>query len=139
MARTIRDQMGLAYSIYSDFSPGLGAGPWSVSLGTNPSNVEKAIQGTLAEIKRIKEKGVTRQEFEDAIDFVTGSYPVRLETNAGVANTLLAIETYHLGLDYISRVAGIYRSLTLDKINAMARKYLHPEAVTIVIAGPYPK
>ncbi|MCC6443691.1 MAG: insulinase family protein [Armatimonadetes bacterium] len=137
MAQNIRDKMGLAYGIYSYFDAGLTAGPWAVSLGTNPANVDKAIQGTLAEISRIREKGVERREFQDAIDFITGSYTVRLETNAGVASMLLGIETYGLGLDYISRISGIYRALTPEQVNRTARKYLTPSSLAVVIAGPH--
>jgi zinc protease len=68
-----------------------------------------------------------------------GVFPIRLETNDGVANVLLSSEFYGLGLDYIQRYPKIYRSVTLDQVRQAARKYLHPDDLTVVIAGPYNK
>jgi zinc protease len=71
------------------------------------------------------------------VSFIAGSFPVRLETNAAVANVLHAAELYGLGMDYLGRYQRIYRSVTAAQVNAAAKKYLHPEDYTLVIAGKY--
>lgn len=133
----IRDEMGLVYFVYSYFDASLGAGPWIASFGSNPANVDKAINAATEVIRAYVDKGPTKKEFTEAVDYIVGVFPIRLETNDGVANVLLGSEIYGLGMDYIQRYPKIYRSVTMDQVRAAARKYLHPDRLTLVIAGPY--
>jgi zinc protease len=133
----IRDKMGLAYNIYSYFDATRGAGPWIAYIGANPANADKAIKTLVSQIELMKTKGAKASEMEEAVNYITGSFPVRLETNSAVANTLRLAEYYGLGMDYIRNYQKIYRSVTLDQVNAAAKKLLHPDKYTLVIAGPY--
>ncbi|MDO8588920.1 MAG: pitrilysin family protein [Armatimonadota bacterium] len=137
LGRSIRENMGLVYDVYSTFEPTLGEGPWYVALGANPANADKAIAAMKAEITRMRGKGATQAEAREAIEFITGFFPIRLETNSGVAQTLLNAEFYGLGMNYIRDYAKLYRAVTLRQVNAAAKKYLHPDRATLVIAGPY--
>jgi zinc protease len=136
LGEVIRDRMGLAYYVYSGFDAGVGAGPWTVSAGVNPKNVERAIAGILAEIERLRATGVTQDELKHAQDFLTGLMALRLETNDGVASTLLDIEFFGLGLDYVERYPGIIRGVTVDEIRAAVNKHADIEAAVTVTAGP---
>jgi zinc protease len=129
--------MGLAYGVYSSFSATLGEGPWVASLGTNPNNVDKAVAALKTEVEKMQKNGATKDEFNQAKQFIIGVFPIALETNSGVAGTLLNAEFYGLGMNYIRDYAKIYRAVTLEQVNAAARKYLHPDKATLVIAGPY--
>ncbi|MDO8682313.1 MAG: pitrilysin family protein [Armatimonadota bacterium] len=137
LGKTIREKMGLAYDIYSAFDATLGAGPWYVQLGTNPANADKAIASMKTEIVKLRDKGVTKEEFSEAIEYTIGVFPIVLEKNDGIARTLLNAEIYGLGMNYIQDYAKIYRSVTIEQVNAAAKKYLRPEHGTLVIAGPY--
>lgn len=138
LGNVIRDEMGLVYTVYSTFDAGLGAGPWYAYLGTNPQNVDKAIKVLVDQMKLMRDKGADKQKVQEAIDFLTGSFPARRLVDSGsIADTLLGAEIYGLGMDYIQKYSSLYRAVTLEKVNAMAKKYLHPEAYTQVIAGPY--
>jgi len=133
----LRDELGLVYGVWSYFRTYKGRGDWRAQFGTNPNNADRAIEALLGEVRRLREEGATKQELEDAVDYLTGSYPVGLETNSELADELLRIEFYGLGLDYIGHQAQIYRAITLDDVNAAAQKYLHPDCCTVVIAGAY--
>jgi len=133
---SVRDKMGLAYYVYSRLEAGLGPGPWAARAGVNPKNVDKAIEGILAEMKRLRAKKVMPRELADAKDYVTGAMPLRLETNEGVAGALLDMELFDLGLDYLQRYPDIIRAITAEQIRAAAAKYLDPEAYTLVVVGP---
>jgi len=137
LGEDIRERQGLAYDVYSTFDATLGAGPWYAALGTNPKNADKAIESLKRDIQEFKAKGATKRQYEQAREFIIGVFPIALETNAGIARMLLNAEFYGLGMDYLANYAKIYRSVTLEQVNAAARKYLHPEAATLVIAGPY--
>lgn len=137
LGETVRDQQGLAYYAYSALEAGLGQGPWSVRAGVNPVNVERAVESILAEISRLRDEPVTDQELEDGKDYLTGSLPLRLETNEGIAGTLLDIDLYDLGDDYIIRFPGLMRAVTKEQIQAAAQKYLDAEHYALVVVGPY--
>ena len=79
----------------------------------------------------------TDQELEDGKDYLTGSLPLRLETNEGIAGTLLDMELHQLGDDYIIRYPDLMRAVTKEQIQAAAQKYLDPEHYALVIVGPY--
>jgi zinc protease len=132
----VRDQHGLAYSVGSAFHASTGAGPWYAQLGVNPANADKAITLVQAEITRMRDKGATPQEVRDAVAYLTGSQAIALETNAALAATLMDAEYFHLGLDYPERMGQAFAAVTVPQVNAAAQKYLHPDRLTTVVAGP---
>jgi zinc protease len=138
LARRIRDQQGLVYGIYSYFDGGKVAGPFTVSFGSNPANAHRALTSLQQEVNRIHAEGVTDKEREEAIAYITGTFPVRLETNAGVAQIVLVAEYYGLGMDYIRKYASYYEAVTTSAVNEAARKHLHPDRATVVMAGSVP-
>ena len=132
----IREKRGLAYDVYSTFDATVGAGPWYAALGTSPKNLNEALKALKDNIAAFKKTGPTKKQYEQAREFIIGVFPIALETNAGVARALLNAEFYGLGMDYLRNYAKIYRSVTLDQVKSAAAKYLHPDAATLVIAGP---
>ncbi len=137
LMKNLRDQQGLVYGVYSSMLSGVGAGPIQIRAGTNPENVGRTIESLLAQVKDFHDTGPTDEEMEEAKGYLTGVFPVRLETNAGVAGQLLNAELYGLGLDYIDRYPSIIRGVTKADVATAARKYLVPGAYVLVIAGSY--
>jgi zinc protease len=137
LGQEIREKRGLAYNVYSTYSGTLGAGAWYASLGTSPDNTTKAINTVTQVIKRYKEKGPTEAEFQNARRFIVGVLPIALETNSGMAGFLTSVENIGLGTDYLRKYRSIYGGVTIDQVKKAAKRYLHPEAATLVIAGSY--
>ena len=135
LGNVIRDDLGLAYSVGSHFDSNLYPGPFEIGLATNPVNARKAIDAMQAEVRRMRDKGVTQRERDEAVAYLTGRFPLRLETNAGLADILWGMEFYSLGADYIDRYADYYRAVTVAQVNAAARAHLHPDKATLVISG----
>jgi zinc protease len=133
---TIREEQGLAYYVYSRLEAGLGAGAWSAIAGVNPANVQRAIDGILHEVRRLRDEPVPAGELADSQAFLTGSMPLRLETNEGVAQTLLDMERHDLGFDYLLRYADLVYAVAVPDLQEMARKYLDPEVYALAVAGP---
>ena len=71
-------------------------------LGTNPANARKAVTALESEIQRIRRDGVTPREVDESVAYLTGRFPLRLETNAGVAEILWGMEFFNLGADSTS-------------------------------------
>ncbi|MCL4393398.1 MAG: insulinase family protein [Chloroflexi bacterium] len=136
LGANVRDKQGLAYYVYSGVEANLGAGPWAIRAGVNPKNLDRATDGILAEIRRLRSEPVTQDELNEAKDFLTGSLALRLETNDGVASTLADIELFDLGLDYLQRYPDIIRSITAEQIQAVVQKYARIENYVLSVAGP---
>jgi zinc protease len=136
LGASVRDIQGLAYTLRSTMEAGPDAGPWTIRAGIAPQNVEPAIAGILQEIGLFLREGPTPEERSDAIAFLTGQLPLRLETNDGVAATLLALERFGLGLDFVERYPDILQGVTLEDIVETARRYLSTEGYALALAGP---
>jgi zinc protease len=136
LGENVRDEQGLAYSSYSRLSGGPGPGPWRVLAGVDPANVERAVESIRAEIRRMCDELVDGDELKDSQAYLTGSMPLQLETNEGVARTILNMERYGLGLDYLQRYKDLIDAVTPERVRAAARRWLDPDAYALAIAGP---
>jgi len=132
----IREEQGLAYYVYSELEAGLGQGSWSAIAGVNPENVERTVESICLEVRRLREEPVPAEELADSQLYLTGSMPLRLETNEGVARSLLDMERYCLGLDYLQRFPGLVNSVTVGDVREVAHKYLDPDVYALAVAGP---
>jgi zinc protease len=136
LGKSVREEQGLAYYSFSRMRGGEGPGPWSVNAGVNPANVQRAIDSILREVERITSEPVSEEDLADNKANFTGRLPLTLESNEGVAASILNMETYRLGLDYLRRYAGIINAITAEEVQRAARKYLSPEAYALAVAGP---
>ena len=132
----VREKQGLAYYSYSELEGGLGPGAWAARAGINPANVEKAVEAILAEVRGVRDEPVREEELSDAQNYITGVLPLALESNDGVARTMLSIELYDLGLDYLARYPGIIRGLTREVIQEALRTHLSAEGYALAVARP---
>ncbi len=132
----VREKLGLAYYSFSRLDGGLGPGPWRVIAGVNPANVEEAVQAIVAELRRITQEPVAEGELADSKANFIGRLPLQLESSEGVAGSILSMELYGLGLDYLQRYAQEIEAVTAKQVLAAARRYLDPEAFALAVAGP---
>jgi zinc protease len=114
----------------------LGPGPWRVSAGVDPANVDKAVETIREEIRRITQEPVTPEELSDNKSFFKGQLVISLETNEGVAGSIMNMEKYGLGLDYLMKYAGMIDAIGAGEVQAAAAHYLNPDAFALAIAGP---
>jgi zinc protease len=132
----VRERAGLAYYAYSGLSGGVGPGPWSVNAGVDPGNVERAIDLIRAEIAQFVTEPVTEDELRDSQSNFVGRLPLSMQSNGGVANALINLERYNLGLDYYWRYPDLVYAVTPEDVLEAARTYLHPERLAVAVAGP---
>jgi zinc protease len=132
----VREKLGLAYYASSSVEGGQGPGPWSITAGVNPANVQPAIDAILNEIRRITTEAVSAEDLADNQSYFTGSLPLQLESNEGIAGSLLNMETFDLGLDYLRVVSDEINALTCDDLLAAAQRYWNPDAFVLAVAGP---
>ncbi|MGL4648389.1 MAG: M16 family metallopeptidase [Caldilineaceae bacterium] len=136
LGEVVREQQGLAYYAYSSQDTGRDSGVWLASAGVAPEDVEQALDAMTSEFARLGAEPVPAEELADSQDYLTGVLPLTLETNDGIASTLLNIEWYGLGLDYLATYADTIRSITADDVQRVAATYLQAERLVAVTAGP---
>jgi zinc protease len=136
LGTNVRERQGMAYYAYSQLAANKVTGMWLAIAGVNPANVERAIGAMLQEVQRLADERVPEDELADCKRYLTGSLPLQMETNDGVASVLVDIEWQELGLDYVQRYSDIINSLTVDDVQSAAQKYLATGKYAVAVAGP---
>lgn len=136
LADEVREKRGLAYSVSTGLSTWLPAGgSLTGSVATENTAVRQSIDLIRAEMRRMAEGGVTADELADAKAYLIGSYALNIDSNEGLADTLLTIRRFRLGEDYIERRKQLIESVTAADIARVAERLLKPERFTWVIVG----
>jgi len=139
LMQSVRDEMGLAYSIYSFFASYKQGGSFQVGSQTKNESANTVIEEILKQIERIKKEEVTDEELSDAQAYLTGSFPRRLDTNRKIADFLVAVEFYDLGPDYVEKYPEYLNSVTKEDILRVAKKYLDLENYVLAVVADQEK
>ncbi len=131
----IRDNKGLAYDVHSAFAAQKDPGSFAVTIQTKNESANEVIAETLKEMHRIQSEPVSEKELADAKAYLTGSFPLRLDTSAKIAGMLTAIEIYNLGLDFPQRYPLLVNAVTREDVQRVAKKYIHPDKMVIVVVA----
>jgi zinc protease len=121
--------------VYSYFGADRSRGTFQFVMQTKNETAQQAIRIATEEIRRMRQELVSDQELNDAKDYLIGSFPLRLDTDRRVASFLAQVEYYQLGLDYPERYPALIRGVTREDVARVAKKYLDPERLIVVIVG----
>lgn len=136
LGQVVRDQLGLAYYVYSTISGTASQGPWTVRMGVNPENVERAISVTFDELAKIHRGEIADDDLALARDKLVGELEVGQESPSGVAAMVLEAELFRLGDDHLDRYPRELRAVTTDEVVAIASEFLASDRYALAIAGP---
>ena len=134
--KVVRDQLGLAYYLFSTIAATKGQGAWVVRMGVNPKNVERAIDTTLAELRVVQGGGFPQDDLDLAKDKMVGELRVALESPGGIAQMVLEQELFDLGVDHHERYAMQIRAVTMEQVVEIARTFIPADRYALAIAGP---
>ncbi len=132
---SIRDKQGLAYGITSHYDARAMPGSFWINLQTRTEATNQAISGVLAEVKAIREAPVSDQELADAKAFLMGSFPLRLDSTAKLAQVLAQVEFFGLGFDYFTQYPKWIERVTKEDVLRVAKHYLDPQRYALVVVG----
>jgi zinc protease len=135
MMNSIRIEAGLVYSVFSYFVPGKLPGSFQVVLQTKSATTAEALRRVREEIERMRSRPVSDEELTSAKKYLTGSFPLRFDSDAEMVGFYSQVEFYGLGLDYPNRYDDLINAITKDDILRVAKKYLHPDEAIVVIVG----
>ncbi len=132
----VREELGLAYAVYSFQSFYRTTGAFGVYVGTRPEWAERAVQVIRDELRRVSQEGLLPSELEDAKGQVKGQTVLGLESVGGRLHRLamqeLHGEPYRTIDELLARIDGI----TIDETAVVAAEWLDPERWVTVRLGP---
>ena len=134
----VREEGGLAYSVGSYLNPGKYGASAGISAQTRTAEVKRVIDLVREELGRLGRERVTDQELALAKSYLSGSFPLRLDTSRKVADFLIAVEEQGLGLDYAERYIERIGKVTAADVQRVAQKYFRPDAWNLVVVGARP-
>ncbi len=131
----VREKRGLVYSIYTYLNPLDKAGLFMGGAATKNESVGETLKIIDEELKRIAADGVEEKELQDAKKYLTGSYPLRFDTNSKIASQMLGIQMENLGLDYVIKRNDMINAVTLADLKRIAKRLIKPGNLIVTVVG----
>ncbi len=135
LTEEVREKRGLAYSVSVSLSPFDGAALYLGSVQTENASIAESLDIIRSEWVRMAAGDLTEEELEAAKKYLTGSFPLRFDSNAKIASYLVFMQSEDLGIDYINQRNALVNAVTLDQAREVAGKLLNPDALSIVVVG----
>ncbi len=131
----VREKRGLAYSVYSYLSPLDHAGLILGGVATANVRVAESLEVIREEWARMGASGPSAEELKNAKTYLTGSYPLRFSSTAGIAGMLLAIQLEDLGIDYVNLRNDLIEAVDMEDVRRASAELYRTEDLTFVIVG----
>ena len=131
----VREKRGLAYSVYSYFSPMREAGPFTLGLQTKNNQVEQSLSIIKKELKKYVDNGPTEKELDKSLKNITGGFALRVDSNRKLAEYLSMIGFYGLPLNYLNTFVDNMKAVDLVSIRDALKRRIHPDKMITVIVG----
>jgi zinc protease len=135
LMKEIREKRGLAYGVSTGLVPYRHAGLILGSVATENGRVADSIALIREEWQRMHDDGPTEDELRDAKTYLTGSFPLGLDSTKRVAGLLVRMQLDRLGIDYLDRRAALISAVTLDQARALARRLYDPARLSFAVVG----
>ena len=129
----IREELGLAYSVYSYPNTYKGVGTFGLYAGVSPKNAELVLSEIRAELRKFLDEGITEKEFRDSVTQLRSGYLMGLESPSarmqglGRSTLLRGKPTSHE--ETIARIEAV----TMDKVMEVAREVLSQEPCIAIV------
>jgi predicted Zn-dependent peptidase len=134
--QTVREDRGLAYSIYSGNSFFHDTGDLVISAGLDLGNLEKTLKIILRELKRLREEPVPAAELDRARDYLTGQLDLSLESTE---NQMMWAGEQWLGYGRIFSPLLVKQRLgkvSAAEVRAAAREIIRPDQFNLALVSP---
>jgi predicted Zn-dependent peptidase len=133
----IREERGLAYSVYSYTSEFDDAGKWVIYGGVEIGNVEAAITACLNELRKVRDEGITADELQHVKEQVKGGVLIGLEDTWSVASRNGAHILRYDAVVPVEQVVAEIEAVTQQDVMRVAQRLIQPDALYLAVIGPY--
>jgi zinc protease len=131
----VREKRGLSYSVYSNFSPRLHAGAFTIGLQTRPDQTAQAVQVSRDVLARFVSEGPTEAELKAAKDNLIGGFPLLIDSNRKLLDNISNIAWNGLPLDYLDTWTKQVDRVTVADIKAAFARKVQPQRLVTVTVG----
>ena len=131
----LREAKAYTYGAYSNLTPDKLIGKFSASTKVRNTVTDSAITEIMNEMKKIRNEKVSETELQNAKNLLAGGFIRSLEQPATIANFAINIARYNLPKDYYKNFLKNLSAVTVDDVQAIAKKYIKPNNANIVIVG----
>jgi zinc protease len=131
----LREEKGYTYGAYSSLDARRTAGTFRVTAEVRTPVTGDSLKEFFYELNRIRNEPVSEKEIADARSYLTGVFPIRLETQEGLVDQLVQIKMFGLPEDYLDTYRNQIQAVTTTQVQEVARKYVRPDEVAIIIVG----
>ena len=135
LMNSVRTASGLAYSVGSYFHFPKFTGFFLCYCQTKTERTGEAIQKIIEELELIRNQPVSEDEFTRAKEALKNKFIFRFQTSARILKQIIFVEYQGLPEDYLETYLDNIESVTLEDIQQTARKYIHPDKLTLVLVG----
>jgi zinc protease len=135
LMKEIREKRGLAYGVSTQLVPYRHAGLIVGNVATENGRVAESIALVREEWRHMREEGPTAVELQNAKTYLTGSFPLGLDSTQHIAGVLVQMQQDKLGIDYLDRRASLIGGVTLDEARSVAKKLFDPGALSFAVVG----
>lgn len=133
--KNLREDNGYTYGARSSFSSNKYSGDFSVVTEVKNDITSDTIREIIKEIVKMRDEFVSDEELQNVKNYISGSFPLQLETPNAIASKVINLKLYNLEKDYYNTYIKKVNKLTKEEIREAAVKYLIPGGLTISIAG----
>jgi zinc protease len=133
--RLLRSERGLTYGAEADMHALKDTGDIVVNTDTRSETTAEALRLIVDEIWRLQKQRVQQRELADAQAYLTGNFPLTIETPSAIALQVLNAVFYGLDLEELQNYRERVNAITAEDIQRVAQQYLHPDRLSIVLVG----
>ena len=131
----LREDKGYTYGAYSNLDARRSAGTFRATAEVRTQVTGDSLKEFFYELDRIRNTPVSEKEINDAKSYLTGVFPIRLETQEGMTDQLVQIKMLNLPNDYLERYRDRVQAVTIDEIRRVAEKYVRPDEAALIVVG----
>lgn len=133
--QAIREDLGLAYTVFSSISPFSDAGYLSIYAGASTEQLSATISATMEEIKRIKDEPVSDEELQRNKDQLKSSLMLNLESTSARMSALAQQEMTFGRFLSADEIISAVDAVTIESVQRLANDIFRPEALAVAVLG----
>jgi zinc protease len=131
----LREEKGYTYGAYSNLDARRTAGSFRATAEVRTPVTGDSLKEFFYELDRIRNEPVSAKEINDAKSYLTGVFPIRLETQEGLTDQLVQIKMLNLPGDYLQQYRDRVQAVTIADIQRVATMYVKPDEAAVIVVG----
>jgi zinc protease len=131
----LREEKGYTYGAYSSLDARRQAGTFRASAEVRTPVTGASLKEFFFELKRIRDERVPEKELQNAKSYLSGVFPIRLETQDGLIDQLANMKMFDLPDDYLHLYRDRVNAVTADEVQRVAQQHVTPDRAAVVLVG----